>query len=294
MLTQTDSAILDELFTVSGAAAPSVAELYHENTKLFPSLPAGAASAPTLQYAVQTRLVAQEEFIARHSKRYGTATTVRLPRPRALGSIPLGPTLAGRHSSLAFEAKKRFSNGAIHAAALRIRDQLASSRQAGSSPARADGRRAVPDGAVPARHAAGNSGSGCLVRHYHARTHSIELIALAGDAARPRRRWSNLRQPARPSSCLSAAACPGFSGSTGTAGTVISSWRQAISPKTSACARRRSAFVRAPSPGTTTTPCMILLSLDGICRIRCICVVHRCIAAEAAQEIKKLSSKELP
>ena len=54
MLTQTDSAILDELFTVSGAAAPSVAELYHENTKLFPSLPAGAASAPTLQYAVQT------------------------------------------------------------------------------------------------------------------------------------------------------------------------------------------------------------------------------------------------
>jgi SagB-type dehydrogenase family enzyme len=101
---------IDEIFVAAPECEPSLAEWYHENTKLSPlaepkQIKAGKPASPA-EVSLQAAIAEREDFIARHNKRYPTASCIHLPPPRDLSFVDLQSVLKRRRSALAFDSRR--------------------------------------------------------------------------------------------------------------------------------------------------------------------------------------------
>ena len=166
---------IDELFT--GATDPdiSIAEWFHENTKLF------AGSEPNLietpEYEVLKNDISdREEMVAAHGKKYSTATTLPLQKTDTLQDKSFAELLQSRCSATAFDANSTLSLANI-STLLNVGYGLNTERGENEGV-----HRYVPSGGalfpleiylLPLRVEEIDAGTLC---HYQPRTHELEII----------------------------------------------------------------------------------------------------------------------
>lgn len=101
-----DESLHDYLLTGAVGCPDSLAEWYHENTKLVLGAESSALDAdkPDLaRMALEEEIAAGEEFVVQHPKRYSCTSTMSLPVPADLSGVSLSAAIEARRSALAFD-----------------------------------------------------------------------------------------------------------------------------------------------------------------------------------------------
>lgn len=171
---------IDDVFGGAPDTPFSIAEWFHENTKLSrrsePQQARNHIGPSAWDRALRVEIDDRRQFIARHNKKYTTATRVVLPRPRRLASSSLQEASDQRRSATGFDPRRVISLGQLSTLLDFAYGLRKGPRKAGET------RRVVPSAGalypmefyILASRVSGLS-SGVLC-HYQHRDHSLELI----------------------------------------------------------------------------------------------------------------------
>lgn len=99
---------IDDLFTGTTKPTISIAEWFHENTKLFAGSEPNLVETPEHE-VLQNDISDREEMVAAHNKKYPTATTLSLPKSNNLSIESFSQLLLSRCCATSFDTNSDLS-----------------------------------------------------------------------------------------------------------------------------------------------------------------------------------------